>query len=42
MRKVISKDGTPIAFDQSGHGPPIILATARARSSSIHFNSLSL
>ena len=25
MRKVISKDGTPIAFDQSGHGPPIIL-----------------
>src|SRR2546427_1702585 len=25
MRKVISKDGTPIAFDQSGHGPAIIL-----------------
>jgi pimeloyl-ACP methyl ester carboxylesterase len=25
MRKVISKDGTPIAFDQSGDGPPIIL-----------------
>jgi pimeloyl-ACP methyl ester carboxylesterase len=25
MRKVISKDGTPIAFDQSGEGPPIIL-----------------
>src|SRR5436305_4591133 len=25
MRTVISKDGTPIAFDQSGHGPPIIL-----------------
>ena len=25
MRKVISKDGTPIAFDQSGQGPPIIL-----------------
>ena len=22
MRKVISKDGTPIAFDQSGQGPP--------------------
>jgi pimeloyl-ACP methyl ester carboxylesterase len=25
MRKVISKDGTPIAFDQSGEGSPIIL-----------------
>jgi pimeloyl-ACP methyl ester carboxylesterase len=25
MRNVISKDGTPIAFDQSGEGPPIIL-----------------
>lgn len=25
MRKVISKDGTSIAFDQSGEGPPIIL-----------------
>ena len=25
MRKVLSKDGTPIAFDQSGEGPPIIL-----------------
>ena len=25
MRKVISKDGTPIAFDESGEGPPIIL-----------------
>ena len=25
MRTVISKDGTPIAFDQSGEGPPIIL-----------------
>ncbi|HEV2580359.1 MAG TPA: alpha/beta hydrolase, partial [Ktedonobacteraceae bacterium] len=25
MRKVISKDGTPIAFDQSGVGPPVIL-----------------
>jgi pimeloyl-ACP methyl ester carboxylesterase len=25
MRKVISKDGTPIAFDQSGQGPVIIL-----------------
>jgi pimeloyl-ACP methyl ester carboxylesterase len=25
MRKVISKDGTPIAFDQSGQGPAIIL-----------------
>ena len=25
MRKVISKDGTPIAFDQSGEGPPVIL-----------------
>ena len=25
MRKVISKDGTPIAFDQSGQGPAVIL-----------------
>jgi pimeloyl-ACP methyl ester carboxylesterase len=25
MRKVISKDGTPIAFDQSGQGPALIL-----------------
>ena len=25
MRKVLSKDSTPIAFDQSGEGPPIIL-----------------
>lgn len=25
MRKVISKDGTPIAFDQSGEGPSLIL-----------------
>ncbi|HEX3640488.1 MAG TPA: alpha/beta hydrolase [Ktedonobacteraceae bacterium] len=25
MRKVISKDGTPIAFDQSGQGPVLIL-----------------
>ena len=25
MKKVISKDGTPIAFDQSGEGSPIIL-----------------
>ncbi|MBA2679464.1 MAG: alpha/beta hydrolase [Ktedonobacteraceae bacterium] len=25
MRKVLSKDGTPIAFDQSGRGPAIIL-----------------
>ena len=25
MKKVISKDGTPIAFDRSGEGPPIIL-----------------
>jgi len=25
MRKVISKDGTAIAFDQSGHGPALIL-----------------
>ncbi len=27
MRKVLSKDGTPIAFDQSGHGPALILVT---------------
>ena len=25
MKKVLSKDGTPIAYDQSGEGPPIIL-----------------
>src|SRR3954452_14394965 len=25
MEKVLSKDGTPIAFDRSGEGPPIIL-----------------
>ena len=25
MKTAISKDGTPIAFDQSGQGPPIIL-----------------
>ncbi len=25
MRKVISKDGTPIAFDRLGDGPPVIL-----------------
>src|SRR5438552_512090 len=25
MRKVISRDGTPIAFDQSGQGPALIL-----------------
>jgi pimeloyl-ACP methyl ester carboxylesterase len=25
MRKVISKDGTPIAFDKAGHGPALIL-----------------
>ena len=25
MRKIISKDGTPIAFDQSGQGPALIL-----------------
>src|SRR5579883_1411782 len=27
MRKVISRDGTPIAFDQSGQGPALILVT---------------
>jgi pimeloyl-ACP methyl ester carboxylesterase len=27
MNKVISKDGTPIAFDQSGDGPPVILVS---------------
>ena len=25
MKKALSKDGTAIAFDQSGKGPPIIL-----------------
>ena len=34
MRKVLSKDGTPIAFDQSGQGPTLILVTgAMARRS---------
>src|SRR2546421_1143459 len=28
MRTVISKDGTAIAFDQSGHGPALILVAA--------------
>lgn len=28
MRKVISKDGTPIAFDRSGRGPALILVAA--------------
>src|SRR2546421_7197857 len=28
MRKVISKDGTPIAFDQSGQGPALILVAS--------------
>lgn len=28
MRTVTSKDGTPIAFDQSGHGPALILVGA--------------
>ncbi len=27
MNQVISKDGTAIAFDQSGHGPAVILVT---------------
>jgi len=27
MKKVTSKDGTPIAFDQSGQGPPLILVS---------------
>src|SRR5260370_7921546 len=34
MRKVISKDGTPIAFDQSGEGPPIILVVGAFNTSS--------
>src|SRR5260370_3543008 len=34
MRKVISKDGTPIAFDQSGEGPPIILVVGAFTTSS--------
>ncbi len=29
MRKVISKDGTTIAFDRSGEGAPIILVGRR-------------
>ena len=28
MKKVISKDGTTIAFDQSGKGPVVILVAA--------------
>jgi pimeloyl-ACP methyl ester carboxylesterase len=27
MGKVLSRDGTTIAFDRSGHGPPVILVT---------------
>ena len=27
MNQIISKDGTPIAFDQSGQGPALILVT---------------
>ena len=34
MNKVISKDGTPIAFDQSGEGPPIILVVGAFNDSS--------
>jgi pimeloyl-ACP methyl ester carboxylesterase len=34
MRNVISKDGTPIAFDQSGEGPPIILVVGAFNDSS--------
>jgi pimeloyl-ACP methyl ester carboxylesterase len=34
MRKVLSKDGTPIAFDQSGEGPPIILVVGAFNTSS--------
>jgi len=34
MRKVISKDGTPIALDQSGEGPPIILVVGAFNDSS--------
>ncbi len=34
MNKVISKDGTPIAFDQSGEGAPIILVVGAFNSSS--------
>jgi pimeloyl-ACP methyl ester carboxylesterase len=30
MRSVISKDGTPIAFDQSGQGPALILVAGAA------------
>ncbi len=34
MRTVISQDGTPIAFDQSGEGPPIILVVGAFNTSS--------
>jgi len=34
MKTVISKDGTPIAFDQSGEGPPIILVVGAFNTSS--------
>ena len=30
MREVLSKDGTPIAFDQLGQGPALILVTGCA------------
>src|SRR5260221_7894147 len=34
MRKGLSKDGSPIAFDQSGEGPPIILVVGAFNTSS--------
>lgn len=39
MRTVISKDGTPIAFDQSGQGPTLILV-AGALSTRVKWSSL--
>ena len=39
MRTVISKDGTPIAFDQSGQGPALILV-AGALTTRVDWSSL--
>jgi hypothetical protein len=44
MRQVRSKDGTPIAFDLSGNGAPIILVgaalTARASAGAVQLAAL--
>ncbi|TDC72066.1 alpha/beta hydrolase [Actinomadura sp. GC306] len=39
MRKVVSRDGTTIAYEKSGHGPPIVLLNGAFRDHTI-FDSL--